>query len=102
MTTLSTHVLDAAAGRPAAELAVALVGPGVTASASTDQDGRIRWEGDLPEGTYALRFETGTWFEAAGRPTFYPQVDLTVTVAGEHVHVALLLSPFAYTTYKGS
>ena len=71
--TVSTHVLDANAGRPAA-------------------------------GVYRVTFGTGTYFEARGVRTFYPEVVITFTVGddGEHYHVPLLLSPFAYSTYRGS
>lgn len=102
MTTCSTHVLDAALGAPAAGLAVTLSGADVALSATTDDDGRITWPGDLAPGTYELRFATGAWFGAAGRATFYPEIHLAVDLSGPHTHVALLLSPFAYTTYKGS
>lgn len=113
MTTCSTHVLDAARGLPAAGLAVTLADAdgSALARAVTDDDGRIRWDAaletaghgeDLPPGVYRVGFATGDWFSAAGRDTFFPTVDLTVDLTGPHVHVALLLSPFAYTTYRGS
>lgn len=103
--TLSTHVLDSALGRPAAGLDVVLTGPaGVVAEATTDDDGRVRFPGEHLPGTYRLTFATGPWFGAAGRATFYPEVDVAFGVeAGQpHYHVALLLAPFAYTTYRGS
>ena len=55
-------------------------------------------------GEYRLRFDTGAWFAARGIDTFYPEVVLTVRVDddGRHVHAPLLLSPFAYSTYRGS
>ncbi|WP_028642720.1 hydroxyisourate hydrolase [Nocardioides sp. URHA0020] len=105
MSTLSTHVLDAALGVPAAGLVVALIGPdaeelGVRA---TDADGRVRFDLELEPGGYGLYFDTGPWFAAAGRDTFFPGVSLGFAVdADEHYHVALLLSPYSYTTYKGS
>lgn len=104
MTTLSTHVLDAAVGRPAAGLDVVLAGgDGTFLSASTtDADGRIAWSHDVDPGPHTLTFATGEWFGAADRETFYPAVTLTVALGEEHTHVALLLSPFAYTTYQGS
>ncbi|MDN7120198.1 hydroxyisourate hydrolase [Nocardioides sp. ChNu-153] len=113
MTTCSTHVLDAARGVPAAGLKVTLAdADGVAlAHATTDGDGRVRWDepleragagAELDPATYQLRFATGPWFTAAGRATFFPRVELTVALAGPHVHVALLLSPYSYTTYKGS
>jgi 5-hydroxyisourate hydrolase len=58
----------------------------------------------VPAGTYRITFETGAWFEAAGRATFYPQVAVTFTVSEDHqhCHVPVLLSPFAFSTYRGS
>jgi 5-hydroxyisourate hydrolase len=102
MTTCSTHVLDAALGVPAAGLVVTLTGAAVALTSTTDDDGRISWPGELQPGTYELEFGTGDWFAAAGRETFFPEVHLTVDLGGPHTHVALLLSPFSYTTYKGS
>ena len=102
MTTCSTHVLDAALGVPAAGLAVTLTGADTELTATTDDDGRISWPGELDPGTYELRFATGRWFGAADRETFYPEICLVVDLSGPHAHVALLLSPFSYTTYKGS
>lgn len=108
MTTLSTHVLDAALGRPAAGLDVVLLDDQrfLMAVAATDVDGRVRFADDtLPgPGTYRLVFATGPWFAAAERSTLYPEVELVFAVADDqpHYHVALLLSPFAYTTYRGS
>jgi 5-hydroxyisourate hydrolase len=102
MTTCSTHVLDAALGVPAAGLAVTLTGHDTELTATTDDDGRISWPGELALGTYELTFATGAWFAGADRETFYPEVHLVVDLSGPHTHVALLLSPFSYTTYKGS
>ncbi|HEY1134690.1 MAG TPA: hydroxyisourate hydrolase [Nocardioides sp.] len=113
MTTCSTHVLDAARGVPAVGVEVTLATPAGTtlAVAVTDADGRVRWDGalvaaggtaELEPATYVVSFATGDWFRAAGRDTFFPHVDLAVAIDGPHVHVALLLSPYAYTTYKGS
>ncbi|WP_370248680.1 hydroxyisourate hydrolase [Nocardioides sp.] len=113
--TLSTHVLDAAQGRPAVGIEVAVLaaaGEEALAHAVTDDDGRVRFPDDtLPgPGTYRLVFATGPWFAAADRPTLFPAVELVVQLGTEpdieparpHHHVALLLSPFAYTTYRGS
>ncbi|MEI7057646.1 hydroxyisourate hydrolase [Nocardioides sp. CCNWLW239] len=104
MTTLSTHVLDAALGRPAAGLALILTRPdGSALTATTDGDGRVRFDGEMSPGPHTLVFETGPWFADQDRETFFPEVSVGFTVtAGEHHHVALLLSPFAYTTYRGS
>jgi 5-hydroxyisourate hydrolase len=104
MATLSTHVLDTAAGRPAAGIAVRLEtrgGDGLGDSV-TDADGRIgSLGGELEPGEYVLRFDTGAyWSSGAG---FYPEVVVVFTVADDrHHHVPLLLSPYGYSTYRGS
>lgn len=110
---ISTHVLDTSLGHPASEIAVALerqegrqwisIGGGVT-----DGDGRVRSvvpQGTLVSaGTYRLVFETGEYFARRGVASFYPQVSV-IFEAGEaqaHYHVPLLLSPYGYSTYRGS
>jgi 5-hydroxyisourate hydrolase len=113
MSAITTHVLDTSRGRPAAGVAVALerstaagawetVGRG-----ETDADGRLRTlmpeAGSAPPGRYRLRFETGAYFDAQNLRSFYPHVEVTFDIADEaHHHVPLLLSPFGYTTYRGS
>ena len=103
---LSTHVLDTAGGRPAAGVAVTreTIDGTVLAEAVTDADGRVGDLADgLPAGGLRLRFDTGGWYAARGETTFYPEVVVAFTVAdGEHHHVPLLLSPFGYSTYRGS
>ena len=114
---ITTHVLDAATGIPAEGVPVELSGrvgggaPGggewrVMAEGTTDADGRIMRLGgdDLPAGEYRIRFDTGAYFRARNAETFYPEAVVTfiVTDDGRHVHVPLLLSPFAYSTYRGS
>lgn len=105
---LSTHVLDAVRGRPAAGVAVTLErrdGAGwvpVTAG-RTDGDGRLRWDTELAPAAYRLTFDTGGWFAASGTEGFYPEVPIVFTVTGTgHHHVPLLLSPYSYSTYRGS
>lgn len=106
MSCVTTHVLDAAQGRPAVGVQVTLFAAGgsVIASGSTDADGRIPDLGPdvLTPADYRLVFDTGTWF--GDIPNFYPLVtiDFTVTDGAPRYHVPLLLSPFAYTTYRGS
>jgi 5-hydroxyisourate hydrolase len=110
MSTLSTHVLDTSLGRPGAGIAVRLdrvsepAGP--VATGVTDGDGRVAQLGteDLPAGTYQLTFETGAYLEQSGAPVFFPSVTVTLSTAATepHYHVPLLLSPFAYSTYRGS
>ncbi|WP_433324644.1 hydroxyisourate hydrolase [Spirillospora sp. CA-294931] len=103
--TLSTHVLDAARGLPAPDLAVRWElrdGDGSwreLARARTDGDGRIgEWGAALVAGVHRLTFDT------AALSDFYPEVAVafTVTDPARHHHVPLLLSPFAYSTYRGS
>ena len=107
---ITTHVLDIAAGRPAAGVPVALEREGdggweALGSGATDADGRIAdlFDGPAAPGRFRLTFDTGTHFLASGTRGFYPEVAVVFEVAGEeHVHVPLLLSPFGYTTYRGS
>lgn len=107
MASLSTHVLDTSAGRPAAGLRITLESAdgSVLAEGLTDDDGRAPGlaPADLVPATYRLRFDTGGWFAERGEPAFYPEVVVTFAVAGDdHFHVPLLLSPFGYSTYRGS
>ena len=103
---VSTHVLDAVLGRPAAGIGVRLLaGEELVGEGVTDADGRCRLTGDATRaGAHRLVFATGPWFEDQGRDTFYPEVVLTFAVRepAEHHHVPLLLAPFAYSTYRGS
>ncbi|WP_129668676.1 hydroxyisourate hydrolase [Phytoactinopolyspora endophytica] len=105
--TISTHVLDAAAGTPAAGMAVRveLLDGTEVVRGVTDDDGRIPGFGAaaLGAGHHRIVFDTGGYFAATGRKGFYPEVAITFTVeAAEHYHVPLLLSPYAYSTYRGS
>ncbi|GAB2784155.1 hydroxyisourate hydrolase [Amycolatopsis magusensis] len=104
MSLVTTHVLDTATGRPAAGIEVELSdGTTTVAKGRTDDDGRIRDLGPetLPAGIYRLTFDTGAYF---GPDAFFPEVTLTFRISdpGAHHHVPLLLSPFAYSTYRGS
>ncbi|MCW2558372.1 MAG: hypothetical protein JWP55_2336 [Mycobacterium sp.] len=104
---LSTHVLDAVSGRPATAVPVTLhdAGDAVLASAVTDDDGRIANLGDdLGTGVYRLRFDTATYFAAQGITGFYPEIVIAfeITDAAARHHVPVLLSPYAYSTYRGS
>jgi 5-hydroxyisourate hydrolase len=105
---VTTHVLDTSHGRPAAGVEVTLEqGPdwSEVGSGRTGEDGRLAELGSLAApGTYRLRFATGAYFEAAGTPAFFPEVAIQFSVErpGEHFHVPLLLSPFGYSTYRGS
>jgi 5-hydroxyisourate hydrolase len=109
---VSTHVLDTARGQPAAGIPVTLshrettgawevVGNGIT-----DADGRVReLSGDaLEAGDYRLAFDTAPYFKVAGTAAFFPEVLVVfkVTDPSAHHHVPLLLSPFGYSTYRGT
>ncbi|MGQ0843620.1 MAG: hydroxyisourate hydrolase [Sporichthyaceae bacterium] len=106
---LSTHVLDTAAGRPACGMTVLLdtqTADGTwaqTGAGTTDDDGRLRLP-DPDAGVHRLVFATGDWYAAANVPCFHPRVTVEFLVLdpSEHHHVPLLLSPFAYSTYRGS
>jgi len=102
---VSTHVLDAVRGAPAVGVDVALyLGAQQIADGTTDDDGRVpALASGLGPGTYRLVFGTGAYFDARGEATFYPEVTVTFAVTGPgHHHVPLLLSPFAFSTYRGS
>ncbi|WP_329050420.1 hydroxyisourate hydrolase [Amycolatopsis sp. NBC_01488] len=105
MSLVTTHVLDTATGRPAKGIAVRFEtaeGKPI-ADGRTDDDGRIRDLGPetLDPGAYRLVFDTGAYL---GPDAFFPEVALTFRIADgtSHHHVPLLLSPFAYSTYRGS
>ncbi len=92
---LSTHVLDTGAGRPAAGVPVQLSRDGrVIASAETGDDGRARLADDLAPGRYRLAF--------APPSPFFRRVELELELGEGHHHVPLLLSPYSCTTYRGS
>ena len=109
---ITTHVLDTAAGKPGRGIAIELeraehgvwhlVGAGVT-----DDDGRLRTltpPGPVAEGTYRIRFQIGAYFAARQLEAFFPLVEIQFTVGDgtQHYHVPLLLSPFGFSTYRGS
>ena len=106
MPQLSTHVLDAAAGSPAAGITVSLSDAqgAEIASAVTDAQGRAGLGPELlPTGQYTLRLETGPYFDGRGIDSFYPFIAVTFRVGDvSHYHVPILLSPFAFSTYRGS
>ena len=108
MSYVTAHVLDASVGIPAAGVAVTLsTGDGVViASATTNSDGRVPDLGPelLDAGDHRIEFGTGAYFAERVTATLYPRVvvDFTVVAGQAHYHVPLLLSPFAYSTYRGS
>lgn len=113
MSTLSTHVLDTSLGTPAAGVTIVLerqrqsewteVSKGIT-----DTDGRVK--DFIPAGTalekgmYRMRFGSGDYFRASGRKCFYPIIEVVFELGEKaaHTHVPLLLSPYGYSTYRGS
>jgi 5-hydroxyisourate hydrolase len=109
---ITTHVLDISLGRPAQGIAVILqmqagaewkeIARGVTSPEGRLAD--LLPPGKFARGTYRLRFETGLYFAARQAASFYPYVEVTfdVTDAAQHFHVPLLVSPYSYTTYRGS
>lgn len=113
MSGITTHVLDTARGKPASGVAIRLEIRSEDAwralgNAVTDPDGRARRlvpDGvALITGTYRLTFATGAYFRSLGIEGFYPEASIVFDVrdANEHHHVPLLLSPFGYSTYRGS
>ena len=109
---ISTHVLDTARGRPAEGVEAVLEhlddeGGREIGHGRTDADGRIRdllGGAPLHPGVYRLTFDTGSYFGGRGEDAFYPEVAIVFAVrdAEQHHHVPLLLSPFGYSTYRGS
>jgi 5-hydroxyisourate hydrolase len=112
MSNLTTHVLDTALGRPAEGVTIVLeglkssgfkeIGRGVT-----NADGRVKeimGESALTAGTYKMTFHTKEYLASTDRKGFYPYVEVVfeVTKPDEHHHIPLLLSPFGYSTYRGS
>lgn len=115
MTGLTTHILDQAAGKPAADVAVRVsrrAGGEVTllAELRTDADGRARLIAgeDLAVGAYRLEFAIGQHFTGSGLPVTDPPfldvviIDFAVSNVEQHWHVPLLVSPYGYSTYRGS
>jgi 5-hydroxyisourate hydrolase len=113
MSGISTHVLDQTTGKPAAGVSVVLERKTETAGwervggAVTDADGRARdliASDELLPGDHRMTFETGAYFLGRKLESFYPEVTIAFTIrdAAQTYHVPLLLSPFGYSTYRGS
>jgi 5-hydroxyisourate hydrolase len=110
VSTISTHVLDTALGKPAAGIPVAieLASDGrALGSGTTDADGRVRDllspDAPLGAGIYRLRFDVAHYFAASKREGFYPEIVIVFRVSNDdHYHIPLLVSPFGYSTYRGS
>jgi len=112
MSQITTHVLDTSTGKPAAGVKVELfffennilimIAEGIT-----NEDGRIsdllNLEDTLQDGLYKIKFDTGEYFFKTGTDTFYPYAEITFKINdNRHYHIPLLLSPFGFTTYRGS
>lgn len=112
MSQITTHVLDTARGVPAAGIAITLseladnqwrtIGSGITNS-----DGRLPElspTGPMPAGTYRMRFDTQDYLEQQTGDAFYPYAEVVFRIDGDgqHYHIPLLLSPYGYSTYRGS
>ena len=108
MSYVTAHVLDASAGSPAAGVAIRLetAAGDVLASATTDADGRVGELGPdvLDAGDYRVVFATGDYFSGRDTACFHPEVAVLFRTRSDqgHYHIPLLVSPFAYTTYRGS
>lgn len=114
MSTISTHILDVSRGAPAGGVAVHLDMQNTNETwtelshAWTDDDGRVKpfflVEEALLGGTYRLVFDTEPYFSGLNQEYFYPQVTVVFRIDDEaqHYHVPLLISPYGYSTYRGS
>lgn len=105
---ITTHILDLVRGSPATGIEVRLFAGDEQISAGvTDDDGRVtawRQAFALEQGRYRLEFDVEPWFSKRGENSFYEDVHISFRVSdpAEHYHVPLLLSPFGYSTYRGS
>jgi len=111
---ITTHVLDTTRGAPAEDVTVVLERENYSSEwkelgrGTTNKEGRILdllpENVELTEGSYRLRFLTEDYFSKRGQSSLYPFVDVTFTIteAGSHYHIPLLISPYGYTTYRGS
>ena len=111
---ITTHVLDTALGRPARAVPVQLeleledgAGWRLLGAGVTDDDGRLRTltpAGPVAPGRYRIGFDTAAYFAATGVDGFFPRVEIQFAIVdgAAHYHVPLLLSPFGYSTYRGS
>ena len=109
MSTITTHVLDTALGKPAAGVGVRLEKFDedswlLIGESATDTDGRCRnLASNASAGLYRIMFSTGAYFKEQGRSSIYPEICITFHCSGEaHYHLPLLLSDNSYTTYRGS
>jgi 5-hydroxyisourate hydrolase len=107
MATISSHVLDTSLGKPAQGIRIELESGGaIVGSGVTDADGRVKdlaSGASLGAGDYRLTFSVAEYFKRTGRESFYTSITVDFQVSDSpHYHVPLLLSPFGYSTYRGS
>lgn len=113
MSQITTHILDTSRGQPAEGVSLALYQQNgdawlELAAGVTNNDGRVAGlvdaDSKLAAGTYRMHFSTAEYFSALGLTVFYPYVDVVFNLddSAEHYHIPLLLSPFGYSTYRGS
>lgn len=113
MSSITTHILDTSIGKPAANVSLKLAQKSADgywhtlAEGITNADGRVAdllsKNTVLPVGLYKMTFYTEGYFSAQNRPCFYPVVDIQFYIYDNtHYHIPLLLSPFGYSTYRGS
>ena len=112
MSQITTHVLDTSSGKPAEGIHIKLFFQNKEiweklADGITNKDGRIgdllKDEIKLEKGIYKMEFETGSYFKEKNLKIFYPSVNIIFEIdSNEHYHIPLLLSPFGYSTYRGS
>ena len=113
MSQITTHVLDAALGSPGQDIPISLARMEgndwtIIGQGRTNADGRLPDlcpQGQvMPAGTYRMHFDTATYFQALDQQVFYPWADVVFNIGddGTHYHIPLLLSPYAYSTYRGS
>lgn len=113
MSQITTHILDTSTGKPAngIEIKLFIFHDDSTwleiANGTTNKDGRITNllsdDMKLSRGIYKMNFQTGKYFEEKGLKKFYPYVEIIFEIDSEdHYHIPLLLSPFGYSTYRGS
>ena len=106
MNTLSSHILDTALGKPVKDILLTLTLPnGTMLTGKTDNDGRFsQWGQTFEAGVYSLRFHCHDYLVETHGKSFYPYIDITFELENEggHYHVPLLISPFGFSSYRGS
>lgn len=111
MSTITTHILDTALGKPARDVRIVLEqqspeGWSELAEGRTDSDGRLKTLTPEPvtPGHYRLTAEIGDYFAVTGRPSLYltAQIDFVIPEAGSHYHLPFVITPWAWSTYRGS